>query len=206
MTTLIPTRETVAEQPVHDLLRRRYSPRAFSNRPVAPEHLRSVLEAARWAPSANNRQPWHFIVATQDDPTAHARLFNTLKDGNKRWAGDAPVLILAVAALSTDAEGRTNQRALYDLGLATAQLTTQATALGLAVHQMGGFDADQARQEFGIPADHEPVVVLALGYPGDLERLPEELRQREQAPRTRKPLREFVYGPTWGEAAPLLSA
>ena len=188
MNTLL-EHETINQHPVHDLMRLRRSPRAFSDKSVTPQQLRSVLEAARWAPSANNRQPWHFIIATKDAPELYERLFNLLMDGNKRWAGNAPVLLLAVATLATNPQGETSMRSLYDLGLATAQLTAQATALGLSVHQMGGFHADLARQEFAIPDGFEPVVAIALGYPDDPENLPEDLREREQAPRSRQAAR-----------------
>lgn len=207
--TMTITPETPARpetsHPLHNLLRQRRSPRAFSDRPVAAATLRSVLEAARWAPSANNQQPWHFIVATKGDPETYQRLHDLLMDGNKRWAGNAPVLILAVARLYTDREGNATMRSLYDVGLATAQLNTQATALGLIAHQMGGFYGDRARGEFGIPDGYEPVAAIALGYPGDAAALPEDLRQRETAPRVRKPLAEFVFGKAWGETARVVS-
>ena len=124
-------------------------------------------------------------------------------EGNVRWARHAPVLILVVARLYTDRDGRPSQRSLYDAGLAVANLTTQATALGLVVHQMGGFYADRAREEFAIPDGYEPVAVLALGYLGDPESLPEDLRTRETAVRTRKPLEEFVFSGRWGHTSSL---
>ena len=192
-----------AERQLHDLLRRRWSPRAFAERPVDPTKIRSVLEAARWAPSSANQQPWSFVVATQEDGAAHERLLGILLEGNVRWARNAPVLILVVARLYTDRDGRPSQRSLYDAGLAVANLTTQATALGLVVHQMGGFYADKAREEFTIPDGYEPAVVLALGYLGNPETLPEDLRTRETALRTRKPLEEFVFSGRWGHTSPL---
>jgi nitroreductase len=137
-----------AEPQVHDLLRRRWSPRAFAERPVEPTKIRSVLEAARWAPSSANQQPWRFVVATKEDSAAHECLLGILMEGNVRWAHHAPALMLVVARLYTDRDGRPSQRSLYDVGLAVANLTTQATALGLFVHQMGGFYADKARKEF----------------------------------------------------------
>ena len=192
-----------AERQVHDLLRRRWSPRAFAERPVEPTTIRSVLEAARWAPSSANQQPWSFVVATKEDSAEHARLLGILMEGNVRWARHAPALILVVARLYTDRDGRTSQRSLYDAGLAVANLTTQATALGLFVHQMGGFYTDKAREAFAIPDGYEPVVELALGYLGDPESLPEDLRTRETAVRTRKPLEEFVFSGRWGQTSPL---
>ena len=192
-----------AQPQVHDLLRRRWSPRAFAERSVEPTKIRSVLEAARWAPSSANQQPWSFVVATKEDSAAHERLLGILMEGNVRWAHHAPVLMLVVARLYTDRDGRPSQRSLYDAGLAVANLTTQATALGLFVHQMGGFYADKAREEFAIPDGYEPVVVLALGYLGDPQTLPEDLRTRETAVRRRKPLEEFVFSGRWGHTSPL---
>jgi nitroreductase len=137
-----------AEPQVHDLLRRRWSPRAFAQRPVEPAKIRSVLAAARWAPSSANQQPWSFVMATKEDSAAHERLLGILMEGHVRWAHHAPVLMLVVARLYTDRDGRPSQRSLYDVGLAVANLTTQATALGLVVHQMGGFYTDKVREEF----------------------------------------------------------
>lgn len=196
-------RETLDEQRMHDLLRRRRSPRAFDRRPIEPAKLRALFEAARWSPSANNNQPWRFIVGERgkDDGTFD-RVLGTLSRGNVRWAQQVPVLMLAVAK-QYDSPGR-EQHALYDLGLAVAHLTTQATALGLAVHQMGGFDADKARAKFGIPEGYLPVTAIAIGYPGDPALLPDDLRERELAPRTRNELDTFVYGAHWGDTSPLV--
>lgn len=204
--TLEQTRAAEADHPIHPLIAERWSPRAFSERPVAPETLRSVLEAARWAPSAANMQPWHFLVATADEPVAFERMVNVLMEGNIRWARQAPVLMLVVAKLYTDREGNPTPRSLYDVGLAVGTLTVQASAHGLAVHQMGGFHADKARETFEIPEGYEPVAAIALGYVGDPHTLPEDLRTRELAPRTRKPLNEFVFGDTWGQAARVTAA
>ncbi len=191
------------EHRMHDLLRRRRSPRAYDSRPVEVDKLRSLLEAARWAPSSNNGQPWRFVVGEQGaDDTTFGRLLGTLGEKNARWARHAPVLILAVAKLHTYAGRETH--ALYDLGLAVAHLTAQATALGLAVHQMGGFDLPAARDKFGIPAGYEPVAMIAVGYQGDPATLPNDLRERELAPRTRNALGDFVYGARWGEVSPLV--
>ena len=136
-----------ADHPVHELIRRRWSPRAFSERLVEPEILRSLFEAARWAPSSNNEQPWHFIVGTKAEVTAYDRLFQCLKEGNKKWAFRAPVLMLSVARLNFEDEGTPNRHALHDTGMAAFSLTMQATALGLIVHQMAGFEIDKARND-----------------------------------------------------------
>ncbi|MBL1202722.1 MAG: nitroreductase family protein [Nostoc sp. ZfuVER08] len=192
------------EYPVHDLIRSRWSPRAFAYSPVEEDKILSLLEAARWAPSSYNYQPWNFILATKDNETEYNQLLNTLVEFNQGWAKNAPVLILAVARVRSD-EGKTLRHAFHDVGLAIENLTIQATAFGLAVHQMAGFDADSARKEYQIPDDYEPVTALAVGYPGDPQSLGDGLRDRELAPRTRKPLQEFVFGGQWGNTSPLLT-
>ena len=189
------------QYPIHDLLKKRWSPRAFSGRPVEPGTLRSLLEAARWAPSSNNAQPWSFLVATKEDQAAHGRLVSCLMEGNVPWAQRAPVLMVSVARLSFEDDGKPNRHAFHDVGQAVANLTLQATALGLFVHQMAGFYPDKVRELYGIPKEFEPVAAIALGYPGDPESLPEKFRSRELAPRTRKPLSEFVFAERWGQTS-----
>jgi len=192
--------------PIHDLLRRRWSPRTFSDRRVEPDTLRSLLEAARWAPSSYNEQPWSFIVASKDDPVEFGRLLSCLVEGNIQWAQHAPVLMVSVARLTFEDDGKPNRHAFHDVGLAVANLIVQATALGLVVHQMAGIFPDKIRELYGIPEGYEAVAGIALGYPGDPQSLPEELRKRELAPRERKPLTEFVFSGRWGRTSPLVSA
>lgn len=193
------------QYPIHDLLKRRWSPRAFSERPVEPEALRSLLEAARWAPSSSNEQPWSFIVSTKEDQAAHGRLVGCLMEGNIPWAQRAPVLMVSVARVSFEDEGKPNRHAFHDVGQAVAGLSVQATALGLFVHQMAGFYPEKVRELYAIPKEFEPVATLALGYPGDPESLPEKFRGRESAPRERKPLAEFVFASRWGKPSPVIS-
>jgi len=195
----------VTQYPIHDLLRKRWSPRAFSDRAVESDVMRSLLEAARWAPSSSNEQPWSFIVATRDNEAEHGRLVSCLVDGNVPWAQRAPVLMVSVARMSFEDEGKPNRHAFHDVGQAVADLSVQATALGLVVHQMAGFYPDKARELYGIPKEFEPVAALALGYPGDPESLPERLRKRELAPRERKPLTEFVFAERWGKTASIVT-
>jgi nitroreductase len=183
--------------PVHDLIRRRWSPRAFADRMVERGKLHSLFEAARWAPSSYNEQPWRFIVCPRDNPADHERFLSYLADGNIPWARQAPVLALSAAKTRFTHNDRPNRHALHDVGLAVENLVIQATALGLAVHQMAGYDATKARALFGIPDDYEPVAAIAMGYQGDPDRLPPSLRDRETAPRTRKPLDEIVFGGRW---------
>ncbi len=193
------------QYPIHDLLRRRWSPRAFSDRRVDPAIMRSLLEAARWAPSSYNEQPWSFIVATKDDPVEFGRLLSCLVEGNIQWAQHAPVLMVSVARLSFEDDGKPNRHAFHDVGLAVANLIVQATALGLVVHQMAGILPDKIRKLYGIPEGYEAVAGIALGYPGDPQSLPEGLRKREMAPRERKPMAQFVFSGRWGQTSPLVS-
>jgi nitroreductase len=187
--------------PVHELISERWSPRAFSDRPVEPEKLLSLLEAARWAASSANEQPWAFLVATKDEPKNHEALAGLLVDSNREWAEKAPVLILAFAHNQFTKNGNPNRYAFHDVGQAVANLSLQATALGLTLHQMAGFHADAARERFAVPADWQPVSVIALGYPGEVESLAEKLRERETAQRQRKPIDSFVFSETWGHPA-----
>lgn len=192
------------QSPVHELIARRRSTLAFSTRKVEPEKIVSLLEAARWAASSYNEQPWSFIVATHDDGEAYERLLSCLVEGNRVWAKNAPALVLSVAKLSFARNNHPNRHALYDVGQAVANLSIQATALGLVVHQMAGYDAECARREFSIPEGYEPAAFIAIGYQGEAESLPESLRARETAPRTRRPLEQFVFTNAWGETAPLV--
>jgi nitroreductase len=193
------------ETPIHELIGRRWSPRAFSDRPVEPNKLRSVLEAARWAASSRNEQPWAFVIATRDDPRNFQALVDVLMSANQAWAQNAPVLILTLAHTQWTKEGTPNRVALHDLGLAVSNLVIQATALGLSTHQMGGFDVEAARERFHVPEGWEPLSVIALGYPGDVDTLPEALREREMSQRQRKPLEEFVFSGSWGNPASIVN-
>jgi nitroreductase len=195
----------VTDVPVHELITNRWSPRAFAEKPVSAEVLRALFEAARWAPSSNNEQPWAYFVATKDDVENYAKMLGVLVEFNANWAKQAPVLALSVAHVKMQRDGKPNRVALHDVGSATSQLTLEANSRGLQVHQMAGFDAEKARQAFAIPADWEPVAAMAIGYPGNPESLPEKLRERELAPRTRKPLREFVMTGGWGHTAPFVA-
>ncbi|HKM67192.1 MAG TPA: nitroreductase family protein [Candidatus Acidoferrum sp.] len=187
--------------PIHDLLQHRWSPRAFSEKPVPPEVLRSLFEAARWAPSSNNEQPWAFLVTTRDDQENHSRMLSTLVEFNQVWAKHAPVLAIAVSELAFAKTGKPNRNAFYDTGAAVASLSSEATSRGLFVHQMAGFDPHKAIELFEIPSGWEPIAAFVIGYPGDPESLPEPLRGRETGLRERKPLVSFVMGGHWGKTA-----
>ena len=187
---------------IHDLIAHRWSPRAFDSKPVEPEKLRSLFEAARWAPSSYNAQPWYFIVGTKDNPENYNRVLESLVEFNQGWAKNAPVLALSVAKLKFD-DGKPNRHAFHDVGQAAANLSLQAEALGLSVHQMAGIDPEKARKLFDIPADYEAVAGIAIGYAGEPASLPDGLRERELAPRQRKPLDSFVFTGSWGKTLPL---
>ena len=192
------------DYPVHDLIQNRWSPRAFSDNPVSPETLRSLFEAARWAPSSSNEQPWAFIVGTKDDLETHSKILSTLVEFNQGWAKHAPVLAIAVSQMEFARNKTPNRNAFYDTGAAVAHLTAEATSRGLFVHQMAGFDPQKAIAVFHIPKGWEPIAVFAIGYPGDPNALPDKLRERELAPRSRKPISEFVMSSDWGHPAKFL--
>lgn len=188
--------------PIHDLLARRWSPRAFDERPVGTDTLRTLFEAARWAPSSSNEQPWRFIVATKDHETEWNRMFVCLAEGNQTWAVRAPVLMLSVASMHFEDDGKPNRHAFHDMGLATENLVLQATASGLVAHQMAGFDVEKARVDLRIPAGYEPVAMIAIGYPGNPDILPDRLRERELRPRSRRPIGEWTFEGQWGTRIP----
>lgn len=192
------------QYPIHELLRRRWSPRVYAERLVEAGKLRSLFEAARWAPSCFNAQPSRFLLATKETPVEYTRLLDCLVEGNKKWAHHAPVLVLSVAKRAFD-DGSPNRHAWHDVGLAVENLVIQATALGLVVHQMAGFDVEKARADLKIPEGFEPVAMIAVGYPGDPSMLPDKLYQRELSPRTRKPIAEFVFAGEWDKPSPLVS-
>lgn len=190
--------------PLHDLLKRRWSPRAFSDRRVEPAKLRQLFEAARWAASSFNEQPWRFIVATKDDPAAFDQALGCLVEKNQAWAKGAPVLVLTFFKKTFTRNAAPNRVALHDLGQAVAGLTVQATALDLFLHQMGGIVPDIIRDTYAVPDDFEPATAIAIGYAGDPESLPEEFRAGERAPRSRNPLPAFVFTGRFGQPSPLL--
>jgi nitroreductase len=194
-------KHAVTDHEILDLLSRRWSPRAFEpDREVSPADLRTMFEAARWAPSSYNEQPWRFVVADRRrTPEVFAAILDSLEPYNLTWAGQAPLLVLVSVATQLQRTGGPNRNASYDAGQAVALLSVQATAIGVSVRQMEGFDRERARQACRIPEDHEPVVVMAIGYPGDPESLTTERhRLAERQPRSRQPAGEFVFDGVWG--------
>jgi nitroreductase len=192
-------------QPVEGVMHvfhERWSPRSFADREVSPETLAKVFEAARWAASSGNAQPWRYLVGVRGSET-HQNIFDSLVEFNQKWAGKAPVLILGYAQAHSNRGGKENRYALYDLGASTAYLVLEAAALGLTTHQMGGYDQEKARAAFEIPAEYVLGSVIALGYQDHPDALGDkELIEREVGPRQRKPLSEFVFS-AWGEPAKL---
>lgn len=186
-----------SDHPVHELVATRWSPSTWADRPVGAEDLRAVFEAARWAASAFNEQPWRYLVATREDAPEFERLLSCLVEANRKWARHAPVLALGLVSLRYAHNGKTNRTAAHDLGLASAGLTFEATARGLAVHQMGGILPDRARELYAIPEGFEALVGMALGYAGEPVG---EFAARDLAPRVRRPQSEFVFGGGFGRA------
>jgi nitroreductase len=193
-------KQATPDHPIHELIARRWSPYAFADRPVSAADMRSMFEAARWAPSSYNEQPWSYIVATKDKPEDFARVLSCLVEGNQ-WAKAAPVLGLGCTSLLFKLDGKPNAAAMHDLGLAAGTLCVEATARGLYVHQMIGILPDKARQVFRIPDGVQALTGLAIGYVADPSTLPENLKGRDLAPRTRKKLAEFVFGGEWGTSS-----
>ena len=189
------------EADIHSLLEVRWSPRAFTDEEISPQTLRPLFEAARWSASCFNAQPWNFIE-TRRGAEAFDRLLDCLTPNNQSWAKNAALLVLAIARLNFE-NGKPNRHAYYDLGQSVAQLTLEATAAGLGVHQMAGFDAARARERFQSPEGYDPVSTIAIGFPGQPERLPDKLQERELAPRERSPQRAFLFAEQWGVASPL---
>ena len=181
-----------SDLPVHPVLNERYSPRAFSDRAVTDAELELVLEAARWAPSSMNEQPWRFLV-TRKGGEGYEAMLASLNPSNQLWADKAPVLMLNLVHRTLSRNGQENYHARHDLGLATAQLTAQATELGMGLHILGGFNAEMVRTAFEIPDTYDIVSVIALGFPAGPEGLPEHLKQRELQHSPRRPLSELVH-------------
>ena len=184
-------RTATTDAPILDVLAERFSTRVFDPAVTIDEDARaSALEAARWAPSANNTQPWRFIV-TRRGTDAFAKVYDSLRDFNKSWAGDASVLVVAAATTTTE-DGSTMHFAQYDTGQAVAHFTVQAHAGGLTTHQMGGFDRPSVKAAFDLADSITPLTVIAVGALGSLDDASDEVRARESVPRTRRSLSESV--------------
>ncbi len=185
--------------PMYHLLVERWSPVGFDERPVEPEQVGSLLEAARWAPSSYNEQPWRLILAQRSDGDARAALEESIVPANLEWCSRADLLLLVCAKRVFTRSGEPNRHATYDCGQAITSLTLQAQSMGLIVHQMGGFDPERARERLGIPEPYEPLVMVAIGHPADPEDLPEGLRQRDALPRQRLDLSAIAFHGRFGD-------
>ena len=194
-----------ADRPIHPLLAERWSPYAFTGEGVAEEDLIALFEAARWAASSYNEQPWRFIVARREEPAAFEKVLSCLVPFNQGWAGHAPVLALGLVQTLRPGDGSPNAAAQHDLGLAAATLTVEATHRGLSVHQMSGIVADRIRDAWALPDDVLALTALAIGHAASLSETPEAMRDRQRRPRERRRLPEFVFGERWGEPAPFLT-
>lgn len=171
----------------------RWSPRAFSEKPVTDEMIHLLFEAARWAPSARNEQPWQYFYAHQDQEKRFNELVGLLTGNNPEWAKNAQVLIISVVKKQYDYKNRVNRSALHDLGAANVSLAIQAAEMGLQVHQMAGFDKEKTVDYLSLNSEKfEPVTLIAVGFPGDPEQLSEDLKKRELEPRKRKEIDVFV--------------
>jgi nitroreductase len=195
-------KRAITSVPLIDPLGLRWSGRAYdSRRPVARAHLLALLEAARWAPSCFGDQPWRYIVCDRNaDGAAWQSAFDCLVPGNQTWAANAPVLILSLADTLFAHNGKPNRWGQYDTGAASMSLCVQATALGLMVHQMGGFDPDRARSSFGVPDQYVPMSMMTVGYQLAEPDLPADFRERELAPRERRALGQTFFAGRWGRA------
>lgn len=198
----MPHKPATTSVPIAALLAERWSPYAIDpQRAVSHEQVTALLEAARWAPSCFGDQPWRYLVWNRStDLSGWEKAFACLMEGNQVWVKNAPLLLLAVATPTFSFNGEANRWAQYDTGAASENICLQANALGLVAHQMGGFDPDKAKASFNIPADHTCMSMIAIGYPGTVEQLPEAVRAKQQAPRQRKPLTEIAFAGTWGQS------
>jgi nitroreductase len=192
------------QYPILSIFAERWSPYAYDPRPVEREKLLSCLEAARWAPSSYNEQPWTFIIAERTDQAAFGQMVDCLVEGNRAWAKNVGVLMLTVVARNFTKNGKPNRACEHDIGLAAANMVLQATALGLQGHQMIGIEPAKIRAAYKIPEGYEPLTAIALGYPAAAEPgTSDPLAQRDLKPRDRKPLSEIVIAGSWGQPAKL---
>lgn len=195
-------KHAVTDLPVERVILNRWSPRAYADRPVSDADLKTVFTAGTWAASSQNEQPWRFVVGRKGDATFD-KIFQSLVEGNRLWAGSAPVLYAAFAKKTFAKTGQPNRTAMHDVGAACQNMALEATALGLHAHGMAGFDPVTLSAFFAVPSDFEPAACWALGYLGDPANLPEKYQGMEQAPRERKPVSDVVFSEHWKQAAKL---
>lgn len=184
-------KDTKKMEKIHELITMRWSPVAFDEKAVEYEKIHLLFEAAKWAPSGRNAQPWRFIYANRD-MSEYQLLFDLLDEGNKAWAATAPLLVLTLAQTISTYKNRPNRLAFFEAGMAVSNLLLQATHMGLFVHQMGGYDVDKAKEVLVIPTRYEPMAMMAIGYKGDPNKLPKKLAARENQERTRMEISKFL--------------
>jgi nitroreductase len=198
-------KKAVTDYPIQHALADRWSPYGFEERAVTEADLCSLFEAARWAASSYNEQPWNYIVATKENSKEFDQLLSCLVEANQAWAKAAPVLVLGVVSLRFAKNHKDNRAAVHDLGLASGNLVVEATSRGLAVHQMIGILPDKAREVYQIPEHFEAWTAMAIGYNADPATMPPALKERDLAPRQRRPLGDFVFAGHWKVASPLVT-
>ncbi len=191
----------ITQVPINDILANRWSGRAYdAEKQVSHVQIIALLEAARWAPSCFGDQPWRFIVWDKHaDGPAWQQAFDCLVPGNQTWVKDAPVLLLVCADTLFNHNLQPNRWAQYDSGAAAENLCLQASSMGLMAHQMGGFNADMARETFIIPTQYTPMAMVSVGYQADIASLAGEVLTREAVARSRRPLNELFFANSWGK-------
>jgi nitroreductase len=197
-------KKAATDYPIQRALADRWSPYGFEDRPVAAADLCSLFEAARWAASSYNEQPWNYILATKANSKEFAELLSCLVEANQAWAKAAPLLVLGVVSLRFAKNAKENRAAVHDLGLASGNLVMEATTRELSVHQMIGILPDKAREIYQIPEHFEAWTAMAIGYNANPATMPAALKERDMAPRQRRPLRDFVFAGHWKAASPLV--
>lgn len=185
--------KTQNQYPINNLIAKRWSPRAFTNKQISNDDINSLFEAARWAASSRNSQPWRFIFSTKENTEVYDKLFSCMVEWNQSWAKTAPLLVLGVAKLNTGEKDHINTHALYDLGLSVGNLTTQATSMGIYLHQMSGILPEKATELFNLSDSDSPVVMLAIGYPGDVSNIPTDIASGEFNTQERLEIKDFAF-------------
>lgn len=176
-----------------EIIQERWSPYSFSSVPVEEFKLKAMFEAAGFAPSCNNEQPWLFVYTTQDDKPVFNVYLGFLNESNRVWAKDAYALVISMAQTRFSKSGKINRYAFHDTGMAVTNLLLQALALDVYVHQMGGFSVEKVKEYFKLDGNIEPVAVMAVGYLGDGFSLPPELLSRDEKKRPRKSMNEYTF-------------
>jgi len=196
---LFPEKEAETVYDLHPIIKKRWSPRTFSDKPVSRDLLKQLFDAARWAPSSYNEQPWRFIIAAREEPEEFEKIKNVMVEFNRKWASGAPVLVLTACKKNFSKNNKPNRVALHDLGQAVSYLTFEATRHNLYVHQMAGIDLDKAKELYNIPDGFEPATMIAIGYIGELDDLDKDFLESEKASRKRMNINEIAFRGDWND-------